>query len=621
MTIKQMGIEAAPLRADACALLAVAGCFLFELVRYLSRCCCCCSRRKISKRIAQQASPNTAAVALQSTSRGLWSTFVAVVTAPRRVWRRLFGLNGVFGLYGRHFDLAFRVRELVEIGLQTYQLYNLSRTIPSPWVNHLAVSVVVLNCFGVCLLELSTCISDRRRRVLHVLLDMALDLFSAVGVPLCIVMPYVLSLDVATASVTWTQVLDDVWFASAISAAQLVLITTPLDFVATIVPHLMVLGTLSTLSNIALRSTASFTRAADPSFSPAPTLKTINVAPAPPPSSVERDTRHRQSSKRHRTWAVVTHVWLIGFGVFVLGAHIDAHLRSTADETWCRLPLHAWQFQHRRAITCAVGQLNCHREGISGRTEELADRLSIVDPALLSKLVFSHCAALEIPPIISTFSRLLVLETFNCTLASWTSTAALTDARHPSLTFVFLMDTRMLEFPMTLRRRDLPTTFTGFYLYRGNLTALPSDIGDSWEALSFVRVFLQETEIQELPVSFSQLTIASLYLVNNPMQTLPEMPNSRFLGYTVTGEALRRLPQSIGDLATLRLLRVESTSVSEPTEWLRKLWSKRSSMYLSLYGSTLCNVTPLEVPSWTCAPKLPVFASPEIGFNKLQRPL
>ncbi|KAJ0404378.1 hypothetical protein ATCC90586_003121 [Pythium insidiosum] len=250
-TIKQMGLEDAPLRTDACALLLVAGCFLVE--------------------------------------------------------------------FGRHFDVAFRIREFVETALQTYQLYNLSRTIPSPWVNHLAVGVVVFNCFGVYVLELSSCISDRRRRVVHVLLDMGLDLFSAVGVPFCIMIPYLLTLDFATASVSWSQVFDDIWFSSGISAAQLVLITTPLDFVATLVPHLMVLGTLSTLSNIALRSKASF-KSPDP-----------------------------------------------------------------------------------------IVQVNCHREGISGNADDLEARLRLVDSTLLSKLVFSHCPALEIPPIINTFSRHAVL--------------------------------------------------------------------------------------------------------------------------------------------------------------------------------------------------------------------
>ncbi|KAJ0405241.1 hypothetical protein P43SY_006926 [Pythium insidiosum] len=365
------------------------------------------------------------------------TTQACIILTPARAWKYLFGIDGIFGVNGKYFDQFFQVREVLEILLQSYQLYYLSHAIPERWINSLAVSVVVLNCFGVVLLDTLPGFQHKERRLGHLLLDITLDLTCAVVIPLCIIVPYLLVVD-----------------------------------------------------------------------------------------------------------------WSTG-----------------------------------------VVPVNCYRDGTEGSVADLTQQLARVERTVLTKLIITHCPALVMPPILSEFSRLQSLETYNCTLVDWPMNAALRQQKHPALSYVYLMETDMSAFPTGLLHSEVPATFNNFRIYRSNLSVLPESLGQLWANQNFYAFALERTDVSILPRSLRLLQSFAYHILSNPIVEIPDdmFADARPGWLWLSGNPLRRLPSTIGDTSRLEELLVEWTNVTESMPWLLDWLAARSTEpFVSFYGSPIC---------------------------------
>ncbi|KAJ0400527.1 hypothetical protein ATCC90586_009750 [Pythium insidiosum] len=529
---------------------------------------------------------------------------------PRTLWRALFGLDGLFGLHGRHFEAAFRVREVLEIALQTYQLYYLSRSVATAWINHLAVSIIVVNCVGVAVLEQLPGLRARQRRLVHMLFDMILDVGYAVVLPLCITLPFLQEFEWAKGRVSYALWMDDAWNANAVASLRQLLVSSPLDLVSSVLPHVSFLGALSSLKQLLPRIHARRTQSHAPvalgsvinAFEPR--QPTVNDLIGVSRSAIESSSR----CSRQRLLAAIVHVLLFVWAGAVLAMHLDAQHVPTA--VGCRRQLRAWRDLHGRnsapVAFCSVMQINCRKDGLSGAASELTDRLEMVDRSILTKLVFAHCPALEMPPILTEFHQMTGIETYNCTLTSWSHEAPLTRTKHPGLTMVWILFTDMASFPPALLRDDLPPLFNNFVVHGSNLTELPDGLGSLWSALQLEWFALEHTAVSVVPPSLGLLHTQALQLLSN---RITEVPDSLLLTLSglrtlwLSGNPLERLPTSIGSLeSSLIELRVEDTAVSSAPEWLVE-WLA-ASRDVSLFGSPVCGSLPAMLAARACGQSL-----------------
>ncbi|GLD94724.1 hypothetical protein PINS_up003348 [Pythium insidiosum] len=580
--VAHTGGSPALLRVSGLVYLSLAFLHSVALGRILLERCCKWhpKQQRITPAITSQESPD------HKTSRctRVIRCIIKVVVSPLRLWRCCFGVNGIFGLNGEYFDQFFQVRETVEVLLQTYQLYFLSRAIPERWINSLAASVVVLNCFGVALIDALPGLRYKERRLSHLLLDMTLDLTCAVVIPLCILVPYIQVVDWSTGLVPVQFALDDAWYASAVAAFQQVMITSVLDFLSSFMPHVSSFVALSTLRRLLPRIQAHAHR------------KVTKVVPESAPT---HDSRRRRSSIKPNRWSLRLKRWIslvarivtVACGIFVLGAHLDAHFHGNSDLTGCRVVVPAW-FDHTR-VPCSVLQINCFRDGIEGSADELRAQLTRTEPSVLTKLILTHCEAVVMPAILSEFARLQSLETYNCTLVDWPMHAALRRQTHPALSYVYLMETNMSAFPTGLLHSELPATFNNFRVYRSNLSVLPESLGDLWADQRMFAFAIECTDVATLPLSLRRLRSFAYHLISNRIEAISDeiFADARPGWLWLSGNPLQRLPH-VGDTSRLEELLVEWTNVSEPTPWLSNWLATHSTTttlpFVSFYGSPIC---------------------------------
>ena len=69
--------------------------------------------------------------------------------------------------------------------------------------------------------------------------------------------------------------------------------------------------------------------------------------------------------------------------------------------------------------------------------------MKTLERSVLTKVIITHCPALEVPEILREFPRLHTFETFNSTVANWPRSAAFTHQYHPSLFQVLFYNTNL----------------------------------------------------------------------------------------------------------------------------------------------------------------------------------
>ncbi|TMW58452.1 hypothetical protein Poli38472_010011 [Pythium oligandrum] len=508
---------------------------------------------------------------------------------------RCFGLDGYFGVNGQLFDLVFHSLEALEMGTQTYQAYQFSRSVSHLWIKQFAVAVIVLNGTFPALAHVFLQKNEGARRLVNIVIDLFLDFSSAVLLPVGILSCYVQAWNFKNGGFDPNLSFNDVWLTNGIAEARQVFVTSRFDYVASMMPHIGFLLCLDMVKGLLHRAPERRARRLrhTPNGSTAITLVDL-CADVSEIRGFQRDQVNsiivpstRKKLIRHGLYYGFSVIW----SIVVLAIHIQAEQRGAIAIPGCRLPLSPWLGKN---ASCSVMQINCYRQGQAGESALIAEPLQGLERDVVTKIIVTHCPALEIPEIFHEFSRLHTLEIFNSTLAKWPQSATFTQQHLPFLYQTCFYDKNLSTIPDGLLHDQLPDTMKILAFFRSNITELPESISEHWATHEWFTLSLEFTPLRKLPDALSKIYLQALYLTGSAIEEIPdELLSSMQLSFLrFSGSSLKRLPRSFGEPTTLRLLMVEATNITMLTPWvetwLDEAMTRKTPPSVSFYGSSLC---------------------------------
>lgn len=171
-----------------------------------------------------------------------------VLRSGKLLKAKLTYARGVVGVNGRYFYAVLICREIVETAFQTAQAFRMSKYLSSRILNNLYVSLLVLNCWSSAFVHARLFAGDEARRRLAVIVcDCVLDLLSAMGVAVIVVLKYVDQYDTSLEGFGYElQNIDD-WMAQMLNEARLVVVSSWSDLVGRVI---FSLGFIMTTANM-----------------------------------------------------------------------------------------------------------------------------------------------------------------------------------------------------------------------------------------------------------------------------------------------------------------------------------------------------------------------------------
>ncbi|KAJ0396997.1 hypothetical protein P43SY_007236 [Pythium insidiosum] len=462
----------------------------------------------------------------------------------------MFSSTGLFGVGYRHFDLVFRLMEVVEIACQAYQAWKLSHLVATVWINRLVAVIIALNCVSTPLLHQLLPRHAARRRILSLLLDAVLDFVMITVVPVAIFKPYLDAFDSALSDFPLILYYDDTWFTRAVAENKQVFFTSPTDLASKVLPSFMLFICLLTLREcFAEVATAN----SPPSRRTSSTLEQLSI--------------RRLRSRRHRQVHSLLDIIIVAVGLLVLAAHL--HATSPVEDApvdGCFLRIRPWFVS---TYNCAVLEINCALLGHSGDFERMTTTLQRLDPSTLHALVISSCDALEMPPVLQAFRWLQMLKLYNVTLRRWGPEAALTARTNPTIQLVYMAMTNFSSFPDGLLDLDFPPTLRDIEFAGTNLTTLPHDVQHRWTVMQFF-VLEHSPGITSVPTALLPLKIPQLSLCSNGITEIPEelLRDQSFWTLGLAGNPIRGLPATIGRLESMYRLRLGFCDLERLPQWM-----------------------------------------------------
>lgn len=278
---------------------------------------------------------------------------------------------------------------------------------------------------------------------------------------------------------------------------------------------------------------------------------------------------------------------LLATGGTVLGLHLTAQYGSaTGDvaimESMCLQRMHPWL---ARNFSCAVVRYNCFKEGVTSPSIEV---LSWFGRDTLRRIIFMHCSAFTMPPIIREFSSLMGVEIFNSTLVEWGEDAAVSAELHPMVLFTLFVHVNLTGIPPGLLQAPLPEQLSDLEFIHTNLTAIPNSVVEPWKGIEIV--YIEHSQLNSFPTALMQLPVLSeLSLIDNKIATIPDnailnAASTYFYNLALSKNPLRELPQARSDNFDVSYLALEFTLLTETPEWINtNVWDA-----VSLGGSPLC---------------------------------
>lgn len=533
-----------------------------------------------------------------------------------KVYGALFSRRGLFGPESPYFEWLFLLRELLEIVSQTYQGYRLSLLVPKRWLNALSTVLILANCWSTPLLHVALhrqSVSVRRATCLVV--DILLDLASAVVLPLVIVVPYFQVYDKTLIGFPDIFTADSAWMMSFDLEAQQVCVTSVFDFVSKEVPVVGIFLSCRGLCGIIQNKTRvdrCLMTAAPVKNPPQPvvesdaatsvlvfqedTVSTIQVS-----AGCRMGKRAKRFASRHGQQ--LGHTFFALWGLAVLSVHLSAHTNSVASEALgCKVPLAPW-FTHE--ISCALEEIDCHAishaTGNGGGGDEMVGgqdnlnqvirlRLGSFRALDLRGLEFSHCGTLHMPPIVQSFTHLAFIDIFNCTLEDWKVDATVTSATNPHLARVGLVRSNLSGIPEGLLADHLPASLITINLVATNLTSLPMSLATKWRHVQFLN--FEHGLLRELPPVILQMRqLSRLALTNNEITSLPSDMSSLSLQVMLFGgNPLTNLPLEIGADSQILWLSFDYTLVNAVPSWLKpRAKQLQSNVLVHGNGTPFCS--------------------------------
>lgn len=526
-----------------------------------------------------------------------------------KVYDALFSRRGLFGPESPYFEWLFLLRELVEIVSQTYQGYRLSLLVPKRWLNTLSTVLILANCWSTPLLHVLLhrhSVSVRRATCLVV--DILLDLASALVIPLVIVVPYFQVYDKTLIGFPDIYTADSAWMMSFDLETQQVCVTSAFDFLSKEVPVVGMFLSCRGLCGIIQNKTRVDRCLTIPPPQHRKTQPLVSDKPIP----VSQDENIRVSAgftmaRRAKRFAYrhgqkLCHSIFALWGLVVLIVHLSAHTSSVTSELLgCKVPLAPW---FTREISCALEEIDCYaisqdtggggEETEGGQRNDLDQvirlRLSSFRALDLRSLEFSHCEALRIPQIVKSFTHLAFIDIFNCTLEDWGPEAAITQATNPHLARVGLIRSNLTAIPEGILSDQLPASLITINLVATNLTSLPMTLATTWRHVQFLN--FEHGLLREVPPVVLQMhQLSRLALTNNQISTLPANLSSLKLQVMLFGSnPLVNLPLEVDSDSQILWLSFDHTLVESVPSWLKpRAKQLQSNVLVHGNGTPFCS--------------------------------
>lgn len=525
-----------------------------------------------------------------------------VYRAVLRWGEKIFGDRGLLGVQGEHFHIVFTLQETLDVALQSAQAYRMSLWLSRLWLHHAYVSVLIINCWSTTLIQRLFGRHPPLERLLVFVVSMVTDVIAMIVVPAALVQPYVTNWIAQSGNYVVYRYYwyDDAWLVTALNEAKIVMVTSMYDLIGKVLFTASLLSTMSILKTIVVprrsRSRQSSSSRRTGSVSASDRLKrssqfvwsAIKIATAET-SAGKRRLSLRSLNTKHRFLAVMQSLFVV-WGVIILVAQTHADSRPALDQ--CRLQVRPW-FESKPS--CSLLEINCYHDAISGSHDEIAAVLDAVNAPYVINAVFRHCPSIEFPTGIQRLRYLFGFKVHNSTIARWPLDAALTNAHHPRITFLFAINVNLSGIPDGLLSTNFPKRLTDIEFAQSNLSSLPTNLDSIWPR-GMVLV-LEKARFTEVPAVLLRMHIAYLGFGENRVTQVPAELFTNSLARTIwlSGNPIAALPSDLagGSLPkSLYRIRLVGTKValnaSGLPPWMRDVYLQRTGNTMYAGRTPLC---------------------------------
>lgn len=504
-----------------------------------------------------------------------------------KLWEFIAAIRESFDIRSKHYGATWVAMEMAQTLLQSYQAMRLSALVPRLWMTNVVVALIVLNCWSLSIVTRFFSSEATHARLYGLALSLMLDLVSYIVVPVIVFLPYKSHYNPVVGDFGDAYWYNDVWLVRMINELQLLFVVSFLDGASKAMMALSVPRSLFVLTKLLRERPASVSatsvqmlarskrrrativpdgergitrhqrrRPTSSSSHPPPLITTnvdgsICVETSPSyPSPTKKLPRSLSTRTLFQPLAALNssivehwgHRFLQIWGIAILGVHL--HATTKAHPQNCTLHAYPWFVTKP---TCSLLEINCNSTmelSITGGAAFAIDSvLEGVDAARVQHVVFRHCEALELPPRLANLPHLVGLKIRDSTIVHWNESAALTQARHPELRFLFMGNVNMSAIPEGLLSHDFPERLRDIEMCRVNLTRLPDQLDRVWPANMFL--LLEEFQFQEFPEVVLRLRANLLSLAYNGFTSVPRalfaMPHTETL--ILNGNPLEKLPR------------------------------------------------------------------------------
>ncbi|ETI55808.1 hypothetical protein F443_01561 [Phytophthora nicotianae P1569] len=508
-----------------------------------------------------------------------------------------------------HFTRMFALRKTLEIATQVPNGYLYSTLVARSWINHAKVALIVTNCWSAFIIHQMLLKSDpdgrqvappltKSRtsiRLLAVTVDAALATATAIILPTAIFMPYALQFDVKNLSFPYTMLYGDTAFPNLVLENRAFFFMSWANSTMKFVPHLSVFMCLEAIAAMLHSSDLPDTTTTTKRSLPEPrvvrsSIRRSIIALASYRAFLRASGRVQNSARiLFRVHRVTIPMLLLITGGIVLGLHLSSQYGAvTGDvakmESLCMQRMHPWLASN---FSCAVVRYNCYKEGVTSPSVEV---LGWLEREAVRKIIFMHCSAFTMPPIIREFSSLMGVELWNATLVDWAEEAAVSAELHPMMLFALFIYVNMTGIPPGILQTPLPIQLTDLEFSHTNLTTIPESVVEPWNGMEIM--FIEHSQINPFPSVLMQLPVLSdISLIDNEIETIPDDvflngASSYFYSVALSKNPLRKLPQGQNLNFDISYLGLEFTLLTEVPDWITtNVWDA-----VSLGGSPLCQM-------------------------------
>ncbi|ETP31698.1 hypothetical protein F442_19452 [Phytophthora nicotianae P10297] len=496
------------------------------------------------------------------------------------VYRAFFTRDGLLGVDGPYFDMILFIREVVETALQTHQAYRMSLLLPRIAINRCYVALLVINCWAIALVHNMFHENSTKRRVWSLISDCVLDTVTSIGISTVLLISYINDFNFERNGFPVQKWYEDEWVVQALSEFQMILVTSWRDLFTRLIFAVSLFGDMDNMK-MAMRAK----RAKRTSITTGKSRGNRATMIAPYSGNGPNANLVQKNRAKDLLFKVSQFVFFV-WGITILTLHLYAESIQQYPQCWMKVrPWFTGQ------PSCSLLVLDCHEKHLRGTKREVTEQWIGFDPESVTRTVVRHCPALELPEVLTAFSRLNAIKMYNTTIASWDSNAALTQTNQTSLMTLFLIRVNFSlgELPAGLQSPDFPQSLGDIEICITNLRSFPDDIDMKWPR--FGSIYIEASQLHEVPASLVRLAPFDLSLSMNPISVLPpqlfEEESVAYLSFG--GTLITQLPENVTKLSSsLGDLNLSYNNLSFLWSWIDPIIDHEPNTPLSLAGTPYC---------------------------------